>query len=120
MTDLDSERDENAYVERLARERTPGPWRIAPRYPQSPNSPYEILTANGDISPAYVLAVAPGGHHSGEANARLIAAAPELLAALEKAYETDLAEARFEGYDFEGSPLGTMMRAAIAKARGEA
>lgn len=120
MSDTDQERAENERVERLARERTPGPWRIQPRFPKDRTSPYEILNTAGDQSPAIVLALAhQGWTHSGEANARLIAAAPDLLAAVENALGCieSLPESVY-GVDIE--ELATELRSAITKATGGA
>ena len=57
-----------------------------------------------------------GGHATHEANARLIAAAPELLEAVERA----LRHAQNIGIDSEGSSYVSTLRTAIAKARGGA
>lgn len=71
---------------------TPGPWKVGdyqhacPRAPHctEPHGAPEVVAANGS---GMMLAVAVGdcghGHETAQANARLIAAAPALLAALE-------------------------------------
>ena len=82
---------------------TPGPWRTARQNP-SPTTG-EWMIAGG--LPGYLAEVRDCGSGDVAANARLIAAAPELLAAcLEVA----------QGYTTRGSE---MARAAIAKATGE-
>jgi hypothetical protein len=81
---------------------TPGPWN------QAPYSPTDVV-ANGDT----MVAMAREGLNGIErdkaiANARLIAAAPDLLDALERIAELS--------YDSEATRVA---REAIAKARGE-
>lgn len=76
---------------------TPGPWHVA--------NGCQIRGAKDQIAKAWMMR-----NGEGLANARLIAAAPELLNALEaitEAYDTSLPEYK-------------VARAAIAKARGEA
>ena len=77
---------------------TPGPWRVEDG--QTIWSGEELVGAAGRIGMPM------------EANARLIAAAPEMLAALEWAVET----ADTEQYDADWYAAA---RAAIAKAKGE-
>lgn len=106
---------------------TPGPWG-AERYQGEIN----IVSCNKrdaeekDLGIVYVLARGIGGMIHGEnfddrseveANALLIAAAPELLEALQAMVDV------CESPDFDGAPSDAHMlqaRAAIAKARGEA
>ena len=80
---------------------TPGPWGVTRL------QGVEYVTIDGGrVSVARVSAL-----KTGEANARLIAAAPELLAALELA---------LIAIDEDAAPkVAGMARAAIAKARGE-
>jgi hypothetical protein len=54
-----------------------------------------------------------------DANAALIAAAPEMLAALERAYETFSLWMDIEGWDNSDETAMAQMWAAIAKAKGE-
>ena len=82
---------------------TPGPWKvISVDWTPSGNARFEI----------------EGIHRTGIADARLIAAAPELLAVLERV------QSMFS-YQFEGGLTGCMadlsidVRAAISKATGE-
>ena len=83
-------------------EHTPGPWRVNPlvymRVNAANSNVARISREHGDIE--------------GEANARLIAAAPDLLAACEVALDAMLA------HDFGTLSLCPQLRAAIAKARG--
>lgn len=99
---------------------TPGPWRI-----RGTNYGYTTCYVlgpphkdGGDYAPICVADT--------EANARLIAAAPELLAALEEC-EKDLIRSSNDAYDAEADSLAKRFmrtakaaRAAIAKAKGEA
>lgn len=68
---------------------TPGPWTAQPRY-KGERAPFEILANHGADSPALILALSHGGFNveDANANARLIAAAPDLLAALEALLDT--------------------------------
>lgn len=92
---------------------TPGPWTITR---ESDTHPLAIQTAEGTV--AYV-------RHMGrpdpewQANARLIAAAPELLAALESM--VDMFERHIDGRPGPDDAAARWddARAAIAKARGE-
>lgn len=92
MSDTEMELDQAAHVERLAKARTPGPWTLRPRagFTQTgvAHAPFEILAEDGNSAPALVLAIAhPSFHkaHVSEANGRLLASAPDLLAASEAA-----------------------------------
>ena len=89
---------------------TPGPWQIVDDVPSSAIGYRAILDAEGFI----VANPSP----MGDANARLIAAAPELLAALQDmagAYQRhfDVMPVAWQTYD-------DIARAAIAKATGGA
>ena len=85
---------------------TPGPWRYAGR---SVAGAFHIGPEEG-----YSVGII---HHSpdGEANARLVAAAPDLLAALEECQAEIHIECGLTDY-----PSCIRARAAIAKAKGEA
>lgn len=83
---------------------TPGPWAF--RYGGSDNCPLEVYVPieNGDtIAGEYGI--------SEEANARLIASAPDLLEALEALVKSHAPDANF--------PAVNNARSAIAKARGK-
>ena len=100
---------------------TPGPWSAST---QGPNDPWVIIAGCG---PAFVASVEDDGalitRVEANANARLIAAAPDLLAALEDA------EFLLRMIGMNPKEAGAMVdsckrssadaRAAIAKARGE-
>lgn len=106
---------------------TPGPWRLSG--PDDFND-YTIQPPNAELAIAAVVNGAMwhmgGKSNEHEANARLIAAAPELLEALEKI--THYAECQIEAFK-SGRPFLDMTafrllcpkaRAAIAKATGGA
>jgi hypothetical protein len=84
---------------------TPGPWRVVTDPRKSSKLP---LIATASETP-YVVTAVHGSPR--EANARLIAAAPELLAALQ-----DLLLVAEEELDRHRTPEIGMARAAIAKA----
>ena len=97
---------------------TPGPWKVAENLFGSTAS-YEVYTnietKSGKGGYTRICQITPRDQ---KANARLIAAAPELLAVLERV------QSMFS-YQFEGGLTGCMadlsidVRAAIAKATGE-
>lgn len=85
---------------------TPGPWRYQ-RENGSPTTGQHMIA--GDTPPGYLAEVRDCGSGDVSANARLIAAAPELLEALLAVVRVaDRATVEFD-----------MARAAIAKATGE-
>lgn len=84
---------------------TPGPWRVGKG---GPNMCPTVGTEKGLM----VAMVAYGDSHPTQANARLIAAAPDLLEALE-----NLTIAIGMGWDLDG--VLEVSRAAIAKAKGD-
>lgn len=86
---------------------TPGPWRVGQKAQIRTAGDYfdqEIVSFTGQQFPAETV----------EANARLIAAAPEMLDALDACN----ARLHMEGYTVS-DPVTDMVIAAIAKARGE-
>lgn len=86
---------------------TPGPWHCRP-YGDS----FVATCGNADKRVAYCYAVFEDrSKDEAEANARLIAAAPELLEALEKAHACAT-------LPDDGTCDGCFVSAAIAKARG--
>jgi len=89
---------------------TPGPWKINKKYSFS----VETLSDGQGINIIAECSDPDGIRSAGEdsANAKLIAAAPDLLAAL---------EAMIAKIDADKLPIScSLARAAIAKARGEA
>lgn len=95
---------------------SPGPWKV---WGESIRQPEGIAIGQGDAG--YSLARVFSQGHDGEANARLIAAAPELLEALEEA-EYRLRELAHQVWPQGVSyyePAVVKARAAIAKAKGE-
>lgn len=101
---------------------TPGPWDCDTLYTSEEDVPFSlskevraVMSPNGDV--AY-LANALDSDQTIMANARLIAAAPELLAALKAALPVLESDAnRREIPDWERA-LVNLARAAIAKAEG--
>ena len=91
---------------------TPGPWEYRPE-PEQPN-PYWHQFKVSFGSAGIMEGASHDRHGQGAHNARLIAAAPDLLAALEEI----IAEA--EGGWLRQSLIAKRARAAIAKAKGEA
>lgn len=106
-------------------EYTPGPWKVERRS----NYPNPDMIALLEESPDRALRVVTvdGTHDAAarrEANARLIAAAPDLLAAAE-AVSDAVGDATESGWDPHlvqdvMNAVGRHLRPAIAKARGEA
>jgi len=93
---------------------TPGPWRVATKGPG-------LLGIYADASASDLIAGIASADNQ-EANARLMAAAPDLLAALEVALnDFDTWGEVWQSDDDDGVnfPAVNAIRAAIAKARGE-
>lgn len=89
---------------------TPGPWKPV----ESHTGDWYIAQANDDGAIGEVYADA-GGSEDAEANARLIAAAPELLEAAKEIVRTGLGDEAMHGDQREAVAL---IIAAIAKATG--
>ena len=92
---------------------TPGPW----RYDRTNGSPTTGEHMIAGAKPGYLAEVRDCGSGDVRANAHLIAAAPDLYAALERTLNFI---ANTESEMGETLPCGDVARAAIAKARGEA
>jgi len=94
---------------------TPGPWNCN----HSSASGYDIVCSEN--SPTDVCVISRRDKTTGEidANARLIAAAPELLAALETAYMALIGYLPAHRNDVTDAAIGAA-RAAITKAKGGA
>jgi hypothetical protein len=94
---------------------TPGPWKIA-FFEYEPNEVF--------VQWPHGYAAVHGSRAGREANARLIAVAPDLLAALNDLlpYTDDLCDAGPEGYGWQSLELEEVIgkaRAAISKATGQ-
>lgn len=98
----------------MSAQHTPGPWKDGPPawFRGRMDETQGKRPINSDDPKAGVIA-----NVYGEANARLIAAAPDLLAAAERAL--NFIE-NTEGEMSETLPSGDLLRAAIAKAKGSA
>lgn len=89
---------------------TPGPWEIFP------TDNLKVVTRSGRGTD--VIEIAQCYHYNGEANARLIAAAPELLQALKVAL-AQVNSALDVTFTNEGYTTAKVIRAAIAEAEGK-
>lgn len=94
---------------------TPGPWHIGVR---TYHAGRDVYGPKGE--PVAVADDAITTTPEAEANARLIAAAPELLAALDKLLSATVDRALAEGYEMDGVECAArgFALAAIAKATG--
>lgn len=91
-------------------EHTPGPWRYELR-----QGMYPAVEIGGKWQRIYVPPPLHGVKEC-EANARLLAAAPELLAACKAIHDLDMSELYPDG--LLDAPLSGQLTAAIAKAEG--
>ena len=95
---------------------TPGPWSLSgPYHPHG--SAFPVLYVDGTIHGA--VASVHMHHEWGEANARLISAAPDLLAALEMVRDAD-DDNKLDGNEGIPGIARAKINAAISKAKGEA
>lgn len=95
---------------------TPGPWKVYSQYGEIGN----ITNSDGSIVVAQAQQVEPRSHDVRLANTHLIAAAPELLEALEALdnyVSNNLTTEYPTGIDINAAPFEAA-RTAIAKARG--
>jgi hypothetical protein len=121
--DLETERDDAAHVEALHRHRTPGPWMARPL--QGAGRRHWLVVPAGTWGTRTIAGVDHVNAHAAEANARLIAAAPDLLAAVEElvgmleAWEMTQEEDE-RGREVGELPAVKLARAALARARGGA
>lgn len=94
---------------------TPGPWRhVIAKLPVDGAFDYAIRDADGELIAEVFGRTSTTNYPPAEANARLMAAAPELLAALVGILEIgkrDMSNQKYDGY-FDSA------RAAVAKAEG--
>jgi len=97
----------------MSGQHTPGPWT-----PED-GADNRVVVYGGDRC---VAVIGEKGFDGVDEDAALIAAAPELLAALERMVDADVRdmEANFPQLDPEETPRIIQARAAIAKARGQA
>ena len=93
----------------MTTQHTPGPWK-ARSSDMNPARVWITQDAPPNIKATPLIAQCAEGNPQAEANARLIAAAPDLMAALEHLMR----------YDFGDSAGAKEARAAIAKAKGGA
>lgn len=102
----------------MSSKHTPGPWVVTP-HPETHVDVFGVGEIMDDKQMQYGLSHTIC-YQNAEANARLIAAAPELLEALIR-LEAELVEDKY-GDCYEPSPFENLAlaRAAIAKATGEA
>lgn len=99
---------------------TPGPWSYAPAVPGAQRCFY--IAGNQDANNREVdIGTVEGGYYSCEANARLIAAAPDLLEALIDTLDfLERHSNRWDGVNGKHPQVVvTAARAAIAKAEGK-
>ncbi len=101
----------------MAQQHTAGPWKTRTSPRGSVNN--QIFQAKAEDLPIATIHLGTGTVINQIANARLIAAAPDLLAALEGLYND--AQDRGETTDDDGNEYDDWMfaREAIAKAKGE-
>jgi hypothetical protein len=95
---------------------TPGPWKYALAVVNNAPNIYVVTTGKWGAAN-----IAQCSEDSGEANARLIAAAPDLLAALDALYSYCHGNVPFFGdaEDREQRAVVDQVEAAIARAKGE-
>lgn len=107
----------------MTTENTPGPWFLDENGKIWRRPPSELYERGGGVAGDHPVAQAFRGHSSWEqgfpveANARLIAAAPELLAALEQMLDAFVDDPLTHQYT--SGRASDAARAAIAKAKGE-
>jgi hypothetical protein len=93
---------------------TPGPWQVNFR------DDTQVCDADGEVRGCAPIAFCKGSHHEARSNARLIAAAPDLLAALE-ALRLAREQDKYRSWE-KGAPDFNKAEAladdAIAKAKG--
>ena len=102
----------------MSAQHTPGPWKFGKEL-GARNGVWLVSFDAGSKGRGIAIAETRTGPGSEEANARLIAAAPELLAALETAYMALIGYLPAHRNDVTDAAIGAA-RAAITKATGEA
>ena len=106
--------EQKAAAKQQRAKHTGGEWSVL-ETPQSSNQDYLVIARLDKPVQNTICSVSYQPADKGEANARLIAAAPELLAALSAALESMDARPKDTGLDV----VRQIARAAIARARGE-
>jgi len=97
---------------------TPGPWTIArPRHTGGHWSLCAVVAESGPTIAQHGVPFAHGEAEA-EANLRLIAAAPDMLAALHTAAEWVASQGRVPGCAAAAESMGRVIAAAIARAEG--
>lgn len=114
---LPSEQNEPAVVKHHGP--TPGPWRVLVGRPEQLDPDWIEVVAGDKDDPIVICGVGTQGPPEVAADARLIAAAPEMLAALLHAQEA-MYWHKAENFEEHGMTAGDRVRAAIAKATGAA
>jgi hypothetical protein len=100
----------------MSTQHTKGPWRVQRQNPSPTTGEWMISGAK----PGYLAEVRDCGSGDVQANARLIAAAPDLLEALQNLFDADMEHVLMgDGKDDQIEAIAKA-RAAIAKATGAA
>lgn len=92
---------------------TPGPWFV---YYGRPRNSRAVFVCHDDVAAGGRVAIAQAIISNEDANARLIAAAPDLLEALKALHAAVAASKTMEGREYVS--LGIQVNDAIAKAEG--
>jgi hypothetical protein len=100
-------------------EHTPGPWHTGKEMERGLDLRKNIYNSKGEFIAAVVSSAGLRSEHENRANARLIAAAPDLLAACEMARDAFRILSTSFVYDPEFTELERVLNAAIANAKGE-
>lgn len=111
----------------MSAQHTPGPWgvlstAVGPAYTAVCIGQLNEEKGLNGASDEYAVCVVPLIHDESRANARLIAAAPDLLAALQVLFDDykSLADSGDAGFwSLEDTPYGQQALTAIAKATGQ-
>ncbi len=105
---------------------TPGPWKVTTDRHGRPTMVFSVSRGKGVAKTAWDGYAEQSDKEAAEeaANARLIAAAPDLLEALKKLLESedlDIYPSSIEcGYEFDAEKWAEAARAVVAKAEGRA
>jgi len=103
----------------MTQQATPGPWHIY-EYKDDYDHFWSIAPRNKHLAGSRIAQVLETTDDTGEANASLIAAAPDLLAALETALPyLEHPDVQAMPFVLPAGPIAERARAAIASAKGE-